>query len=223
MIGPALSRGNAYLGGQVWAWSLPSGFSCPGAVECLAYAARHTGRITVGRAATYRCYSATGERFPAVRARAWANFDAVKRRGPDEVAEALLGCLPTHARAVRIHAGGDFFSQDYFDGWLAVCRARPDVQFWAFTKSLDFWVARLTAIPHNLCLQASHGGKRDHLIAAHGLKSARVVRSVEEAAELRLEIATDDRPAMAGDTSFALLLKQKKRQARVDARQMVLA
>jgi hypothetical protein len=54
-------------------------------------------------------------------------------------------------------------------------------------------------------LQASYGGKHDHLIEQHGLKSARVVWSKEDADALGLEIDTDDRLAAYGTASFALL------------------
>lgn len=57
-----------------------------------------------------------------------------------------------------------------------------------------------------LILTASYGGTHDRLIAEHSLKSARVVFSVAEAAELGLPIDHDDSNAWSHSKSFALLL-----------------
>jgi len=203
---------NKYFGFPVFTWNLPSGFTCPGALECLAYADRKTGKIKNGEHQTFKCYSATTERYPAVREKAWHNFEAVRGKTPEAVAETLLACWPEKATHVRIHAGGDFFSQDYFDGWLEVCRQRPSVKFWAFTKSVPFWLARQDQIPFNLCLQASYGGKHDALIKQHGLKFAKVVYSKQEAESIGLEIDTDDRLAISGNESFALFENQTRRK-----------
>jgi hypothetical protein len=120
--------------------------------------------------------------------------------------------MPQKAAHVRIHAGGDFFSQDYFDGWLKVCAAHPGVRFWAFTKSLPYWLARAGQIPQNLCLQASYGGKHDADISEHGLKFARVVWSLAEAGDLPIDV--DDTLAMGGAESFALLENFTNRRKR---------
>lgn len=206
MTQPGFTRGNRYLFDPcVWCWNLPSGYTCPGARECLAYADRETGKVKPGQHARFRCYSAVTERFPGVREKYWANRESVWGKSADDVAAILTEMLPRGAKLVRIHAAGDFFSQDYFDGWLEVCRRHPAVRFWAFTKSVPFWVARLGCVPENLALQASWGGKHDHLIDAHGLKSARVVYSAAEAESLGLQIDTDDKLAAFGPQSFALL------------------
>jgi len=202
----AFTTGNTYLfAPDAWTWNLPSGFTCPAATACLTYADERTGAITNGPQQTFKCYSAVTERFPGVRKRCWANFRAVQKKDADEVFKTLQKIWPARAQFVRIHAGGDFFSQDYFDGWLQVCRAHPSVRFWAFTKSLTYWLARLDDIPANLNLQASYGGRHDALIEQHGLKYALVVYSAAEAAERGLAFDTDDLMAAYGSESFALL------------------
>jgi hypothetical protein len=204
-IGPAFTRVNKYIfDSSAWSWSLPSGTTCPGALSCLARADRHTGKLWNGPQQKFRCYSAVTERFPSVRQRLWANFDAVKGKAPDEVCEAL-SCIPRKARRVRVHTAGDFFSQDYFDGWLQFCARNEGIHFWAFTKSLPFWVARLRDIPRNLILQASTGGRHDELIKQHNLKYAQVVWSRDEASRLGLAIDEDDYLAAYGSKPFALL------------------
>lgn len=211
------TNSNRYFGFMVYTWNLPSGYTCPGALECLAYADRQTGRIRNGTDQKFRCYSASGERYPAVRDKAWANFEAVARRTPDQVANVLEQCFPKSATHCRIHAGGDFFSQDYFDGWLRFVAGKPGVKFWAFTKSVPFWLARRDAIPTNLTLQASYGGKHDALIDQHGLKFAKVVFSKEEANVLNLRIDTDDTMAISGAASFALLENATARKTRTES------
>ena len=202
---PAFTRVNKYIfDDRAWSWSLPSGTTCPAALLCLAKADRHTGKLWNGPKQVFRCYSAVTERFPSVRQRLWANFDAVKGKSPREVCE-VLSCLPRRAQRVRIHTAGDFFSQDYFDGWLQFCIRNEQVHFWAFTKSLPFWVARLGDIPRNLVLQASVGGKHDKLISERGLKYAQVVWSREEAQRLGMAIDEDDYLAAYGTQPFALL------------------
>ena len=112
--------------------------------------------------------------------------------------------IPEKATAVRIHGSGDFFSQDYFDKWLQVCRDNPDVEFWAFTKSLKYWVNRIDSIPDNLVLTASYGGLEDYLIFGRRLKCCRVYKSEHDVPEY-MNIDTDDKWARVKHVSFALL------------------
>jgi hypothetical protein len=113
--------------------------------------------------------------------------------------------LPSRATHVRIHGGGDFFNQAYFDAWLSVIAGNPSRTFWAFTKSLNFWVRRLDRIPANFTLTASYGGTQDHLIERYGLKHCRVFRTLAEVEASGLPLDTDDTAAMSGAGNFALL------------------
>lgn len=113
--------------------------------------------------------------------------------------------MPKDARYVRVHAAGDFYSQSYFDQWLVVCQNNPKVNFWAFTKSIQFWVNRLKDIPPNLILQASVGSKQDELIQKYNLKFAKVFPTRAAAEVSGLPIDTDDYYAMQGSQSFALV------------------
>ena len=55
-----ICKGNAKLK-EVYYWCLPAGHSCPGALECLAKADRHTGRVTDGPDTKIRCWAASME------------------------------------------------------------------------------------------------------------------------------------------------------------------
>ena len=200
--------GNAKLGKEIATFSLPSGFTCPGALNCLSKANKETGKITDGAETTFRCFSASQEAtFPNVRRSRWENFDTLKTFGADFSAMAdFIGANLPKQNIVRIHVAGDFYSQAYFDAWLEVAKRNPAKTFYAYTKSLGFWIQRKAEIPANFKLNASRGGRNDELIAAHGLKFAEVVFTEAEAAEKGLEIDHDDAHAFAQDNSFALLL-----------------
>jgi protein gp88 len=195
-------------------FSLPTGFSCPGARECLASADRKTGKITDGPSTSYRCFSASMESLrPQMRKSRWSNFDALVRAGKaggaamkDLIAEGV-DALPKSIMIIRHGIGGDFFSQRYFDAWLDVMLERQNMLLYAYTKSLPYWVARINDLPDNFRLTASIGGRFDHLIKIHGLKTAEVFTHPDAAAWAGKEIDHDDSHAfMDTGGSFGLLL-----------------
>lgn len=195
----AFVRKDGYYTGTVYEWNLPTGWTCPGARECLVRVDRETGKQD-NRSNGYRCYAAAAERFPGVRQSRWGNLE-IARSG-------LLPPLPRAARAVRIHSSGDFFSQGYFDTWLEYAAANEGVAFWSYTKSLPFWIARLGSVPHNLTLTASVGGKWDHLIGEHGLRSATVVNLADLPPGGAVD--TNDDLARTSGESFFLLNNQER-------------
>lgn len=201
------SKGNAKLGKHIYTFSIPSGHSCPNAFECLSKSDRASGKIKDGPNTRFRCFSASQEAvYGAVRRQRWHNFETLKGLTSDQMANLILLSLPSKAKMVRIHVGGDFFSQAYFDAWLTVACMLPDVTFYGYTKSLPYWVSRLDAIPDNLILTASRGGRKDEMIKTYGLREAVVVFSVAEAKKLGLPIDHDDSHAYTKGGSFALLI-----------------
>ena len=92
---------------------------------------------------------------------------------------------------------------------MFIAETHPDRLFYAYTKSLKYWINNRDDVPDNLVMTASYGGRDDHLIATEGLRSAVVVFSEEQAERLGAEIDHDDshaaRPTLR-DQSFALLL-----------------
>jgi hypothetical protein len=192
-------------------FDLPAGHSCPFARECKATVPREGGKVTDGPNARFRCYAASMELvFKGARNRRWENFDTLKGRSKREMVEIIDINLP-HALVYRIHSSGDFFSQDYFDAWLAIAQRHPERTFYAYTKALPFWVKRLGNIPKNFKLNASYGGTHDKLIKTHNLKSVKVVNYESEAKALGLEIDHDDTHAWQSDKSFALVIHGTQR------------
>jgi len=199
--------------GATLIFDLPAGWTCPGAAACLAKASRDTGKVNDGAkdANGFRCFAASLEFYPNVRDMRWRNFEALKAAGttPRMARELEAGLREAWGRkgprgAVRIHASGDFFNQRYFDAWLHVARQFPGVVFYAYTKSLTYWLARAHLLPANFRLTASEGGKHDSLITEHNLPRARVVFSEAEAEGLPID--HDDSHARQANHDFALLI-----------------
>ena len=202
------SKGNAKLKQvNLYTFSLPAGHSCPFANICLAKADKATGKIKLGANNLFQCFSATSENmFPNVRKSRWSNFEALRGLDTAGMFNLIQKSLPKKAAIVRVHVSGDFFSQAYFDAWLLVARANPTVKFYAYTKSIPFWLKRENDIPFNFVLNGSIGGKADDLIKSNNLKSVKVVFSEREAQQLGLKIDHTDELAMNKGADFALLL-----------------
>jgi hypothetical protein len=192
---------------EIYTFSIPAGTSCPFAVECKTTADRAWGFITDGAKQKYRCYAATDEaRSPQVRAARHWNFELLRGETEEEMFLRIQTSLPKKATIIRIHVSGDFFNQRYFNAWVRIARHNPNILFYAYTKSLKYWLDYALPIPDNLKLTASWDNSNSFVITMKNLKYARVVFSEEEAAKLGLEIDHDDSHAYGGDGSFALLI-----------------
>jgi hypothetical protein len=193
-----------YYEGEVYEYNLPTGTTCPFAMECKVVVDKVTGKFDVTKG-QYRCYASSAERFPAVRNHRHNNFDFVRNGG--------VPVIPKGCKSIRIHSSGDFFNQSYFDMWLKLAEENPSVEMWAYTKSLKYWINRLNDIPKNLILTASYGGKADDLIERFNLKNVKVYAEIEEVPTNR-PIDTNDNYARTPNVNFALLdnMKYSKKQ-----------
>ena len=196
------------LGVKLITFTLPAGYTCPGEKDCLAKADRVTGKVKDGPETDFRCFMASAEaRSPSLRAAVWHNLELIKKalkKGVDECADLICASLPPKFDVARVHVGGDYFSKEYLRAWVEVARRNPDKVFYSYSKSLHFMLE--WALPENLVLTASRGGKFDNLIDVAGWKEAVVVYSEEEAEQLGLEIDHDDTHAAFGKEDFALLI-----------------
>ena len=193
-------------------FALPAGYSCPGACECLAKFNLKTRKLEDGPKAKFRCYAATMEAaFGTYRDSVhnnWQKILAAKTR--EKMADLIDLSLPSkYWKWVRIHSDGDFFNENYFLAWIDVANRNKHTgrRFYAYTKSLEYWVANRHLVPENLIINASRGGKFDYLIEQENLPNSVVVFHPEEAERLGLQIDHDD--DLAKDPSvhqFALLL-----------------
>ena len=196
-------------------FTLPAGWSCPAAQDCLSKADRETGKIQDGPDTEFRCFAASAEAtYPSLRNMVLHNFELLKEalkldaqagfENMPHTSDLIHKSLPKKFDIMRVHVGGDYFSKKYLQAWIEVAKKNPDKIFYSYSKSLHFF--KQFALPENLVLTASRGGKYDDLIDLHGWKEALVVYSEQEAEEKGLEIDHDDTHAAFGEKNFALLI-----------------
>lgn len=142
----------------VWNWTLPA----------------WAGRLADGRTfntcpsagvCAQACYARHGTyTWPVVRAKHHANLTFVLDDLPawETAMVTELGATKFHGAWIRIHDSGDFFSDAYLLAWMRICRARPDVNFYAYTKEVDRF-RRLVEPnpPTNFLWVYSYGGTQD--------------------------------------------------------------
>lgn len=193
-------------------FSLPTNITCPGALACRTNM-YNKEKNKIQNFGEFTCYAQNIENiYPHTKKRNQYNYNLLLKCHTEEELTNLIDysfkvTFPIKPRIFRIHESGDFYNQMYFDAWVNVAKLNPKTIFYAYTKSLKFWVARLNEIPNNLRLVASVGGKYDDLIEKYHLKYCVVVSSVEEATEKELKIDVDDRLASSSSQEpFALLL-----------------
>tara|TARA_R110002110_G_scaffold326831_1_gene538579 strand:+ start:377 stop:976 length:600 start_codon:yes stop_codon:yes gene_type:complete len=83
---------------------------------------------------------------------------------------------PTH---VRIHDSGDFYSVKYLAKWIQIAEYNKEVIFYAYTKSIKFFVDGLL-LPDNMKIIFSEGSKTDELINAREHRHARIFKTSED-------------------------------------------
>jgi hypothetical protein len=109
-----ISKGNSKT--ECFSFDLPAIETCPGkTMEC-----------------SRDCYAAK-------LMRVYKNVDAKYRRNlklvnSKEFASYMIREIPAHCQ-FRIHVSGDFRNASYIHKWIKICRARPDVTFYAYTRS----------------------------------------------------------------------------------------
>ncbi len=196
------------LGLTLKTFTLPAGWTCPGAKDCLSRADKNTGKVTDGKDTEFRCFMASAEAlYPSLREMVWHNLGLLKDAlvdGVDDCANLICQSLPKKFDVMRVHVGGDYFNVKYLQAWIEVAKRNPDKVFYSYSKSLHLF--KQFALPENLVLTASRGGKYDELIDLHGWKEALVVYSEQEAIDKGLEIDHDDTHAAFGKENFALLI-----------------
>jgi hypothetical protein len=133
---------------------------CPFAKDCIKY-----------------CYAQKGNyRYPSVIKGLNNRYELSKTADfvPKMNATIILE-RPTH---VRIHDSGDFYSIKYLSKWVQIANDNKDVIFYAYTKSIKFFIDGLK-LPKNLKIIFSEGSKTDNLINVNKHRHARIFKSKE--------------------------------------------
>lgn len=196
---------------KVYSFDLISGHTCPFANECLSKVVEvdEKRKIQDGKNTKFRCFSASQEAiYTNVYNLRKANRDALTGKTADQMAEIINSAIPKNLGVCRLHVGGDFFNPAYFEAWLQVVANNPDRLFYAYTKSLPYWVNNIAIVNQldNLVLTASYGGRRDDMISFYNLRSAIVVNHPNDT-ELEID-HTDEHAANpeSKNEDFALLI-----------------
>lgn len=207
------THGNAKLNKGTVIFSLPAGFTCPGALDCLSMAViGDNGKRTIkdGEFTKFRCFAASSEvQYDACYNNRQNNFKTIVhalREGNCAVVinEALQKARKKSTKLVRIHESGDFFNAAYLQAWLMVALHNPDLKFYCYSKNLPLFV-NLT-LPENFYLTASYGGKFDYLIDEGVFtRYSKVFLTDDDANAAGLEVDHDDSHCF-GDKPFALLV-----------------
>ena len=109
-----ISKGNDKT--ECFSFDLPAIETCPGRTE----------------ECSRDCYAANLMRI-------YKNVDAKYRRNYEIVdhpsfVSYMVKTIPANCQ-FRIHVSGDFFHPDYVDKWIEIATSRPDVTFYAYTRS----------------------------------------------------------------------------------------
>lgn len=176
------------VGFSIPAYRSEDGFvTCPGAQACASY-----------------CYARQGRfKMTSVRDAREFNLNLIRLRGVDWFVRAAcedLHDLPPYP-TVRIHDSGDFFSQEYLEGWFEIADIFCDRTFYAYSKSrhLD-WSKR----PDNLQVVFSFGGKYDNLIDIRQPHSRVFANDKDRKKAGYVDGLKDDTPAMNGVIKIGL-------------------
>ena len=147
---------------KIYSLDLISGYSCPSAEECLSKAVIIDGKrkIKDGPKTKFRCFSASQEvQYTNVYNLRKHNFDTLRGLHLNDMIHELNQAMPDNLGICRIHVAGDFFNSDYMFAWINMAMMHPDRLFYAYTKSLTYWLKyrEWTEQVHNLVLTRSGG------------------------------------------------------------------
>ena len=213
-------EGNAKLSVKIATFSLPAGKTCMGAHLCKTWVDVDENNKTILKQKVlneedalkrFRCFAANAEaRFPSYRNAVNENLEVLREAGIDNplaMADVIDKWLPLKYPKFRVHVSGDFFNEEYLLAWNVVAKRNPSKIFYAYTKSIPFWVKYKDDISPNFVLTASYGGLYDELIEQNDLKRVKVYFHPDEAKSAGVEIDHDDSLAMDPSVKeFGLLL-----------------
>jgi len=164
--------------------------TCPYAGDCAKVCYASQGRMAMSQARSAR------ER----------NLSAIKRlRSTGKIADAILEDL-SHKQVVthiRIHDSGDFYNRSYYRAWVQAAKERPDLTFYAYTKSIP--LIEWDSHPRNFRIVQSLGGKRDHEVDLDRPHSRIFVSHDERRALGYCDGNVDDMPAVLGYKKIGLV------------------
>ena len=137
--------------------------TCPFAKECVKYCYAQKGNYT---------------RFPIVQELMERKYNLTKQ---ENFVELMTNEIKNKkANYIRIHDSGDFYSVAYLKKWVQIAKDNKSVIFYAYTKSIKFFIDYQINIPKNLKIIFSEGSKTDNLINTKKHRHARIFKTVTD-------------------------------------------
>ena len=137
--------------------------TCPFAKECVKYCYAQKGNYT---------------RFPIIQELMEKKYNLTKQENFIELMTNEI--KKKKANYIRIHDSGDFYSVAYLKKWVQIAKDNKSVIFYAYTKSIKFFVDYQINIPKNLKIIFSEGSKTDNLINTKKHRHARIFKTVAD-------------------------------------------
>ena len=135
--------------------------TCPFAAACVKYCYAQKGNYT---------------RYPIVQEVQEKKYEISKQNNFNSLMNAEI--KKKKATHIRIHDSGDFYSVKYLAKWVQIAEYNPSIIFYAYTKSIKFFVDGLL-LPDNMKIIFSEGSKTDNLINAREHRHARIFKDIE--------------------------------------------
>jgi|TARA_B100000073_G_C23643799_1_gene537714 DNA repair photolyase len=137
--------------------------TCPFAKECVKYCYAQKGNYT---------------RFPIIQQLMEKKYNLTKQ---DNFIELITNEIKKKkANYIRIHDSGDFYSVAYLKKWVQIAKQNKDVIFYAYTKSIKFFIDYQINLPKNMKIIFSEGSKTDNLINTKKHRHARIFKTVTD-------------------------------------------
>lgn len=107
---------------------------------------------------------------------------------------------------IRVHDGGDFYSENYAKMWIEIAKKNNQIIFYSYTKEVDLFKNKLkNLIPENFIIIYSFGGKQDNLIDRKNDRHSDVFTDYNKMIELGYnDIKDDDKLAAVGPKKVGL-------------------
>ena len=176
--------------------SMPCLITCPFACKC-----------------KFGCYATSGKQGMPNCVRAYLeNLDMVRRGDffPQLRAELEMYRIQAKRKGVtpyvRIHDSGDFVDEEYLDNWLELMRDFPDINFYAYTKCVQWFEDRRYKpdFPDNFGFIYSFGGTQDDIISAKYDSHAHVIGKNDTLPLGYVDASHSEYPALSGERRIVL-------------------
>lgn len=140
-----------------YAFSSLPGFDCPGAGACL-YGENDYTPDNFGKG---WCYSFKGWRYPAAFFRQLQNSVLLRDQAGRALIASQFNEIPA-GRTLRLYVDGDFASLEILRFWMDLCKTRPDLSIYGYSKSWDLFLTldkQSYSFPANYLLNISSGSR----------------------------------------------------------------